>query len=188
MSASLEGLVARVESLESRLRRAQACATVAILGLALSFLGAWSRTPQTSDVLRTHQLIVQDSAGHDRVVLGAPIPNPSTGKRRSAGTGIAINDATGFERFAVALGDDGNMNLGLDAPPRGGKTNPERIGLIANALGGAEFRVLNQDADVVAHLTLFNDKSAALFFEEHQPGKSIVHRIAAAGDTVISRP
>jgi hypothetical protein len=188
MDSQYSALLDRVTRLERRLRRAQQIAAGSIAAAGLLGVVAWSTNGQAAETIRTRQLIVQDAAGHDRVVIGAPIPDPVTGKRHSSGVGIAINDPTGFERFAVALGDDDNMNMGFDAPRRGTVSNPERISLIANATGGAELRFLNQSADVVTHLTLFNDGTAALFFVGHESDRIMTHRVSASGDTtVVSR-
>ena len=71
-------------------------------------------------------LIIEDSAGRPRIVMGAPIPD-----RNAAGNpraGLIINDATGIERFGLGLQESGRLVMGFDAPPgKGDDRNRERI-------------------------------------------------------------
>jgi hypothetical protein len=65
----------------------------------------------------TGMLIMNDS-GFDRVAIGDSTPDPNIGRRIGPATGIAVNDAHGFERGAFGLltvaGKD-RMVLGLDS-------------------------------------------------------------------------
>ena len=63
-------------------------------------------------------LLVLDEDGFDRLALGDGVPDPNTGKRVGATTGIAINDEQGFERTGYGLlrvGDQHRAQLGLDS-------------------------------------------------------------------------
>src|SRR5690242_7955538 len=119
----------------SRLRAMEARATQLERRLKFAFLGwlsvpalllasAWMRLPQaalgsqeTRDVLRAHQFVVVDEKGTHRIVIG-PVPDPQIMgkrvKRRSAGTGVQLNDASGNERAGIALLDDGSAVVGID--------------------------------------------------------------------------
>ncbi len=48
-------------------------------------------------------ILVLDENGFDRVGLGAPVPDPNTGKRIAPSSGLVINDDEGFERSGYGL-------------------------------------------------------------------------------------
>jgi hypothetical protein len=65
----------------------------------------------------TNGIVVLDSAGVDRVVLGDPVPDLNIGKRLAPSTGFVLNDAAGFERggFGVlTVNGKDRVVLGLD--------------------------------------------------------------------------
>ena len=118
----LHAIEARAAYLERRLK-------FMVLGwlatVALLLASAWTPLPQaaaqspkgTTDVLRARQFVVVDEKGTDRIVIG-PVPDPQIMgkrmKRRSAGTGVQLNDASGNERGGLAVMDDGSMVVGID--------------------------------------------------------------------------
>src|ERR1019366_8700915 len=119
----------RVSSLERQLRRASALATLFCVGAVCLVTTAFLRAPKTPDVIRARQLIIEDQAGRDRVLLGAPIRDNF--KRISPATGMVIRDSLGNERFGLSLNAQGTVALGLDAPKcTSNPCNPERINLI----------------------------------------------------------
>jgi hypothetical protein len=77
---------------------------------------AWVTQSQT-DVLRARAVIIVDERGAERIVMGAPIPEPA-GRRIGQVTGMAINDLAGAERFGVGVFENGNLAMGFDAPRR----------------------------------------------------------------------
>ena len=178
-------LAQRIAELERRLRRAQLWATAALLGGVLLALTAWTRAARVPSVLRARELVIEDSLGNARVVLGAPVPDPKGGPRMSPATGMVINDAAGFERFGVGVTATGSANLGLDAPPHEGRAGGERVDMSASENGGAEFRMLDHRSYVRAHMEIFDDNTVALFFEEPHGDTTFVHRVSATGDTVV---
>ncbi len=176
---------ARLASVERQLRRHRLVASGALLLASVVALSGWMGARQES-VLRARAVIIEDEEGRERVVLGAPVPDPQEGPRRSPATGLVINDASGYERFGVGLSADGSMVMGFDAPPGTGTGgNRERITIAANGQGGAELRVLGHDSRVRAHMSLFRDNTVALFFTEYEPNRTIVHRVSAKGDTTV---
>src|SRR5436190_3752112 len=62
-------------------------------------------------VLRVRALIVVDSAGRDRMFLGAPVPDPREGKRISPSVGLTVNDSAGNERFGLGLQSSGRFTM-----------------------------------------------------------------------------
>ena len=185
MSEEARDLTIRIVELERRLRRMQLWAAGALLGSALLALTALTRGTRVPEVLRAHALVIEDSLGNARVVLGAPVPDPKGGRRMSPATGMVINDAAGFERFGVGVTATGRANLGLDAPPHEGRPGGERVDMSASENGGAEFRMLDHRSYVRAHMELFDDNTIALFFEELHGDTTIVHRVSATGDTIV---
>jgi hypothetical protein len=90
-----------VESLRLEFARYRTRARLIQLSLAVLILGAWTNGAGRGDVLRVRGLIVEDSLGRARVVIGAPMALPG----RTAGTsgaGIAVLTTEG--RLQVAMG------------------------------------------------------------------------------------
>lgn len=92
----LQQLQRRLAATERRVR---------ILSLTTVLLGATAlvaalRPP--ADVLRARGLVITDAAGHDRIVLGAPMREASADPKLAAAEGIAVLDSAG--RLETALG------------------------------------------------------------------------------------
>jgi hypothetical protein len=139
----------RTERLERRLRGIQIAFAVGILGLVVYACTALPKAQAQRDalpnVLRVRGIIIEDEHGRDRIILGAPVPDPSAGMRISPSVGMVINDTAGVERFGLGLKENGDMNMGFDAPPgTGDDRNRERINLGATGDGGAFFRLLDR--------------------------------------------
>src|SRR5438034_764124 len=83
--------------------RSRRAAGVALSFLAIAAIGAWTRTP-APEVITVRGLVVVDSAGRERITIGA-----MPGRRRSPAIGMAIRDSLGDERFGVGLAADGLM-------------------------------------------------------------------------------
>jgi hypothetical protein len=115
---SFEALRQRVALLERRQRLAFITALLVVLVLVV-FSGWTAQAQKQADTLRLRQLTIVDEKGIERVVIGAPVPNPMMGgrpqKRRSPATGVVINDATGDERGGFGILDDGTLTACLDS-------------------------------------------------------------------------
>ncbi len=89
---------------------------VALVGFAALALVAWTRP--APEILRVRGLVVEDSTGTARVIIGAPLPgaiiNGKPSQRIGNAAGITIHDPKGNERGGFATFDDGNSNLCLD--------------------------------------------------------------------------
>ena len=175
----------RVSSLERQLRRASALATLFCVGAVCLVTTAFLRTPKTPDVIRARQLIIEDQAGRDRVLLGAPIRDNF--KRISPATGMVIRDSLGNERFGLSLNAQGTVALGLDAPKcTSNPCNPERINLIADDEGGAELRFLDRQTGVAARLYLGDDDRVYLDFMNVTRDSIQRHRLGLSVDTTFT--
>lgn len=65
----------------------------------------------------TNGILILDENGHDRLVMGAPVPDLYFGKRIGPATGLIINDEKGQERTGYAIlnvNGTNRVNLGLD--------------------------------------------------------------------------
>lgn len=180
-------LTLRLANLQREVRRLRVVVGLCVLGVAVLALSA-STQQEGQEVVRARTLIIVDDEGRERIVMGAPVPEPE-GMRVAPVTGLVINDEAGAERFGVGLLQTGAVVLGLDAPPgTGDGGNRERITLSAGATGGAELRFLNRKSVVAAHMSLFRDDEVRLFFTSHREDGNVVHRISAEGDTVVVHP
>ena len=145
-----------------------------------------------SPVIKTRGLIIVDEQGRERVMLGAPVPDPPhAGKRVSPAHGMIILDPQGYERFGVGLMDNGQMGMGFDAPRvPGDDRNPERLHFVADAQGGAMIRFLNRKTGVPGWLRLGEDDKLYLEFIDVQKEKNKVvrRRLSMAGDETVEEP
>jgi hypothetical protein len=172
-------LTVRIAALERR--QSRLLAAVAALALALAVLGVrqWAPAHAADNVaarmpqeLTLRRLAIVDAKGTERVVLGAPLPQPRLhGKTKSRGSdvglsGMLIFDATGTERGGYATDDGyGNAMLTLDA--RGEQT----FLLLAEPEGGPVLRMWdrNQAGTVTSSIAIGANEHP--FFNMKQDGK-----------------
>ena len=124
-----------------RLRRTVRIGGAGFAG-AIALLLAASTSPQ-SENLRVRSLTVIDEHGVERVVIGAPVPDPVLGGSRrprvAEMSGIILNGPDGNERGGYGTSDiGGEAFLTLDGA-RGG----EVFRVVANAEAGASLFVLH---------------------------------------------
>lgn len=92
----------QINSLERRLRRTQIALLCALLVPTLLALGGWANSQaKEPEVLRVKGLVVVDENGRDRVLIGAPMPDSATRKRKDTSTAIAILDEDGSDRLLL---------------------------------------------------------------------------------------
>jgi hypothetical protein len=171
-----------MDRLEHQLRWFKIAAVVLAV-LALAFALAPRSSAQQPDALRVRQLIVEDAEGRARVVLG-PL---DSGKNRRIG--MRVNDTNGVERFGVAFMDDGNMVVGLDAPPgTGDDRNRERINLVADEKGGAYIRFLDRRTSVASRMYLDEQNRAWLSFSDFSQTPPAIRRYGLSGEEMLRPP
>lgn len=99
-------LTMRLLQMERRLRFFQVIVGLAALSLAagviLLFLRPAPRYDRSAHVLRVKGLIVEDDAGHDRILIGAPVPSVSGRKRKDDTVGLIVLGENGADRVALA--------------------------------------------------------------------------------------
>jgi hypothetical protein len=179
MPHELELLRNQMDRLEHQLRWFKIAAVVLAV-LAITFALAPRPSAQQPESIRVKQLIVEDAEGRSRVVLG-PL---DSGKNRR--TGLRINDPNGVERFGVAFMDDGNMVVGLDAPPgTGNDANRERITLAADSKGGAHIRFLDRRTSVVSRMYLDEQNRAWLSFTDFSQTPAVIRRYGLSGEELV---
>jgi hypothetical protein len=99
MKSDSNSLAARIEHLERTTPRTRTLHAAAGIGLLATWItGAASlRTQRREDTIRTRLLVIEDAHGHDRIVLGAPMPD---GRQY---VGIKILNPDGAEQFGLGL-------------------------------------------------------------------------------------
>ncbi len=148
---------------------------------------------EVAPVIKTRSLIIVDDKGRERVIMGAPVPDPPIEgrKRINPAHGMIILDQQGYERFGVGLMDNGQMAMGFDAlPGKGDDRNRERLHFVADPEGGAMIRFLNKKTSVPGWLKLGEDDNLYLEFIDVQKDKNKVfrRRIGMNGEQRVEEP
>jgi len=99
----MEDRVRRLERAASHLRLAVGVlGAVAVLATLLAVAAVRSAShPAVTDVLRLRGLVLVDSAGRDRILLGAPLPASESRRREDPAVGVVILDEDGDDRIVV---------------------------------------------------------------------------------------
>jgi|GEM_PF-2043269 hypothetical protein len=180
-----EAMVARIEALERKARGSRAVSALLGTLLLAVTLGAWI-TPERQEVLRVRGLVIVDERGRERVVLGAPVPNPKGEQRNSPGAGMVINDTAGEERFGLTLQENGRMSMGFDAAPGSGDPrNPERLNLGVGPDGSGYLRFLDRRTGLAGYLGLRQDDRVWLEFAEVTADSIIRRRMGLRGEELL---
>ena len=149
---------------------------------------------KVQQVIRTRGLVIVDEQGRERIIMGAPVPDPpKIGKRINPAHGMIILDDKGYERWGVGIMDNtGQMAMGFDAPvdPANPTKNPERLHFIADGKGGAMIRFLNRQTGVPGWIRLGEDDKLYMEFIDVQKDKNkvIKRQLSMDGDKTIEQP
>jgi hypothetical protein len=100
MTDELSALTARIDELERRWRWTASLAL--LLGAAVLVAACAATGGKPVDILRARGIVITDSAGNARVVLGAPMGDVTEDARLADTVGLVVLDATG--KLNVALG------------------------------------------------------------------------------------
>ena len=176
-----ENAIARIERLEHQVRTLKTMAAGAAAVAVVLVLVPRPQAQQAADVLRVRQLIVEDTDGRARVVLGY-LDAPGNTRR----IGMRINDPKGIERFGTAFISDGGMVMGFDAPPgTGDDRNRERINIVADEKGGAHIRFLDRRTSVASRLYLDEGNRVWMSFSDFTQTPPLVRRYGLGGEEII---
>jgi hypothetical protein len=109
-------------------------------------------TTDKDGVLHVRGLVVEDPGGHERLRLGAPLPDPLIHgvrqKRKGAVSGLLITDPNGNERGGYVTSDTfGEAMITLDSE------DEQEVMLLTNPKGGANFYL--HDKGNLAQITVF---------------------------------
>jgi hypothetical protein len=183
MTLDTAGLVARIELLESKARRARTLVLTTGIAVMVAWVSAaaWRRPSQIQDTVRTKLLIIEDAAGRDRIVLGAPMPDG----REYAGMKILNQD--GAEQFGLGLKTDGSISMGFDTRPGvGNPANTERLNMGVTATGQGWIRYLDNGTRARLRLGLDSADTPSIQFLNWPDDKNItVRAIRFSRDTTF---
>lgn len=136
----LQTEVARLKRASRRQSWVSAIALVAVFAVSAIYIrnSRISGIQKNRDgLLHVRGLVVDDENGHERVRLGAPLPDPMIHgirkKRRGAIAGVLISDADGNERGGYVTDDSGEAFLTLDSE------DEQQVLFLANPKGGVNF-------------------------------------------------
>ena len=106
-----ETLVTRVAQLERFVQTTKAMALLSlIVFVALFVVEKYGlSSPSNDNVLHVHGIVVEDSNGVPRLVLGAPVSNQGR-KRKDAVTGLVLLAEDGTDRLAIGTADYDQVN------------------------------------------------------------------------------
>ena len=171
----------RIRLLERQLRALQAFVATAVILAVVLVLVPRLRAQQTGDSLRVRQLIVEDTDGRARIILGYL---DAAGNMRRLG--MRTNDPGGAERFGLSFREDGSMVMGFDAPPgTGDDRNRERITIVADEKGGAHLRFLDRRTSVASRMYLDEQNQVWLSFSDFATTPARIRRYGLAGEEVV---
>jgi hypothetical protein len=132
----------RIEQLE---RRVRALTVAFVLTLACFTIATLRAQSATTDNLRVRQITVVDAQGTERILIGAPLPDPIVqGERRKRSgpiSGMALLDPKGNERAGFATSDFAlsEVFIGLDSE------KGQEARLLVNPGGGGHLTFFDAD-------------------------------------------
>jgi len=106
MDTPNEVLEERVRRLERRVRSLHRVAALSTAATALLLLLGATTSTRTASVLRARGLVIEDAHGHERILLGAPVPQVSGRKRHDPATALIFLGEDGADRLAVGYQPD----------------------------------------------------------------------------------
>lgn len=140
-----------------QLRFTQLLATAAVLGnvvivgMSCRSANTVAPTAEPTDILRARGLVIEDENGVERIILGAPVPDPpgADGPRAAPLAGMIIIDGQGRERGGYGTIDASDETvLTLDAAD-----GPEIFKVAGNPKSGATLWLSHQNGAAAALTT-----------------------------------
>ena len=177
-------LTTRIVQLEQRIQRTRiATVLLATMVVAPWVIGATSRAPaQVQDVVRTRMLVLEDSSGHARIRLGAPLPD---GREE---VGMQIMSPGGAEQFGLGLRQDGAVSMGFDTKPGvGNPANRERLNMGVTATGQGWIRYLDNGTRARLRIALDTaDVPSVQLMSWPNDHEILVRQLGFSGDTTLA--
>lgn len=179
----VQQLAGRVDRLQRQLNRSRRLSIVLSGCVVVTALAAWQQPASRYETIRTKLIIVEDAKGRDRIIIGAPRPDPR------GSVGMQINDTLGHERFGLGLTPSGRMSMGFDAPPgTGDDRNRERINMWADQYGGAAIRFLDRKTMLKSIWQLDQENRVWLEFYDFPQGEIVRRKIGFGPDQLVREP
>jgi hypothetical protein len=180
----------RVDRLQRQLNRSRGVSVVLIGVFVVTAVTAWQQPVRRSETIRTRLIVVEDAQGRDRIIIGAPRPDPIARALHARGmVGMQINDTLGHERFGLGLTPSGRMSMGFDAPPgTGDDRNRERINMWADQHGGAAIRFLDRNTMLKSIWQLDQENRVWLEFYDFPEGEIVRRKIGFGPDQLVRHP
>jgi hypothetical protein len=176
-------LSVRLDRLQRRLDRSRRMSIVLIGLFAVAAVTAWHQPMRRYETIRTRLIVVEDAKGRDRIIIGAPRPDPR------GSVGMQINDTLGHERFGLGLQPSGTISMGFDAPPgTGDDRNRERINMWADQHGGAAIRFLDRTTRLKSIWQLDQENRVWLEFYDFPQGEIVRRKIGFGPDQLVRHP
>ena len=176
-------LTTRIAQLEQRIQRTRIGTALLALGLIAPWvIGAVGHpSAQVQDVLRTHLLVIEDSTGHARIRLGAPMPD------RRDEVGMQILNPVGLEQVGLGLRTDGSVSMGFDTKPGvGNPANSERLNMGVTATGQGWIRYLDNGTRARLRISLDSaDMPSVQLLSWPNDHQILARALRFSGDTVL---
>jgi hypothetical protein len=170
----------RLDRLEAQNRRLQ-LAVATLAALLVASVAVVRPSAQQPDILRAKGLVIVDDAGRQRIVLGAPLQEGANSR-----TGLKVLDSTGAERIGMTVLNNGDANIGLDAPRgTGDDRNTERINLIADGKGGSSIVFKDRRTFIVGRMYLDPQNLLWMQFSDFTQNPALLRRIGITGEETL---
>ena len=155
-------------------------AAAAVLALLCS--GFTRQEPEVFDSIRARQISIVDDKGTVRLLLGEDTKNI---QRRGRCSGVVVFDELGNERGGFGTFDDLSVVLALDAPLGVGAPMRDRIGLVVDADGSADVRLIDNKTTVPVRLSTDAEGGGGLevIGYDLEARKATIRRLSFDGET-----
>jgi len=166
-------VLARIDAIERRVRIYRAAFLFSLIALAFAIVGTVKSAPESGGIIRAKALIITDSQGHPRIIMGAPAPTIGTRTRRDALYGVAYLDQNGVDRLTLGQEPNPMTADGIEKRRTGG------VGLLINDQNGIERGGYGVLDDGTALLTLDWPKTGeavALSASDQFSGVGLFHK------------
>ncbi len=150
-------ITSRLDSIERRLRIYRIAFFSSLLLVAFTISNSVISSPSTGDILRVKGLVIEDSQGRPRIIMGAPAPKVAGRKRVDELVGIAYLDESGADRLTFGQSPDPMTPDGI---------KPRRV-------GGAGILIHDKEGIERGGYAVLDDQTALLTLDWPKTGEAI---------------